>query len=342
MLTPSLDEWIHDEIAFVADLLAREPDTEAVILVGSGARGLMTETSDIDFVVFTDGVSNSATKLELPTLARRVEVAKFQLSPFLSLPNRPEFDQKSLCDAGRLATGRILYRRTRRTLQVVETLKRSVLTPPDASALLAIADVGLRTAESTEALTRLRAAQGAAFALAQLKVSLMPSKYQKPKWLMQDLWESDDHPLASALQATLAPPTSVATEVVQAVREFLALAMDILDSPFLTRTFGESYEDLHLRQTFRDAVALLSLGQQAGCIVTSLACSRLVAARLRRFSTSQSTDQHAKWEEQLMRRIYPSLFTDDRMWSKQLQTLRHHLRRLEATYSTTYRHPAPR
>ena len=291
---------------------------EAVLLVGSRARGLASASSDLDLAVLTTTPGGSRNETRYDADGSMIGIEYHEIAPLLALPRSPFLDPKELCDAARLALGQVLYARSDAVQWVQSRLSSALPHPQEAARLLAVASQSLQMAQCTSGMHALRALQGAMLALCQLRVSFTPPRYQKPKWLMHDLDASEDHLLRRAARRILLSGSISAHTVLERVEEKVRVAMELARRPFQQRTPGEAYKDFYIRHTFKDASALLERSDDKGSRLTALVTLRLVAARLQDKDVREivTAAEACVWEESALRSIFPAT-AFSRRWLKE-------------------------
>jgi predicted nucleotidyltransferase len=91
----------------IAKALVLDEDVLAVLLIGSVAREIDSEDSDVDLAVFTQSIPGSAITTEVVE-GTRVGIERFCTQGFPAAPSTPLLHLQELRDAGRFVTGKVL------------------------------------------------------------------------------------------------------------------------------------------------------------------------------------------------------------------------------------------
>jgi predicted nucleotidyltransferase len=302
-----------------AAVLFADNDVLAVLVVGSLSRGLASANSDADLAVLIKRPALCPGEKYFESDGTNIGIEWHDVRSFYNLPDPLVLHTKELCDAGRLSLGRVVHSRWDGINAFLKKLSQAKLHPADASDLLNIASKNLQCARIGAAPElRLRHAQGAALALAELRVSFTPARYQKPKWTIHDLALSGDSTLMTGINNVVNPSGKSGAEFCRVVRHHMKFGEVLLKAPFLTRTAGETFEDYYIRHTMRDAASLVDRGDDNGATLTALVALRLVAVRL-----SETVDPETRWnwEAQALRSIYGNDYLQDGFLSRSITAL---------------------
>ena len=294
--------------------LIAEDGALAVLLVGSVALGTDSEDSDVDLIVVLD--QPEAVEAEHREVrGTRVGIERYPAAGFLALPEVPVQDLDGLRDSGRFARGRALVSKWPQLEAVQAAWRNAILDPREATDLLSLAKTYLDPTTLEELSSDAEwfwTLQGAASALAMMGLSLSPCRFQKPKWVMQDLAASGRSQLAAALkQLHVAAGTTVEATVgiLEGVRRQLDEACNLGGYPPLSFAPENGQELVYIYQTYRDGVSLSGDGDLAGCLFTAGYSLRIMNAYLQRDSPEPELvddGRLARWRERSLAVLWPS------------------------------------
>ncbi|MGI8838855.1 MAG: nucleotidyltransferase domain-containing protein [Pyrinomonadaceae bacterium] len=314
MTSPSLQKK-RAIASSVASSLFKDQKVLAVLLIGSVARGLASDDSDIDLAaLFEEYTGAVVSKCDID--GELVGIERHSSRAFLSWPSIPLLDQHELREAGRFANSIVLCSRWKSLNLMKAKSKRAMLHPRSAFNHFSLVESNLKIASPNCTVSpeeRLWALQGAAAGLALLLLSLSPFKFQKPKWTIADLRNSDDKTLLPILGEVFSARTHDATSCVaklEVVRKALVHACTILRLPSLKRTEEPNDEYDYMRWAFRDAESLLRDGDFLGSIFTAVHSLRLMYVLLRQFFShspvAKRTAPWLQWRNEALRSILPA------------------------------------
>ncbi|MEE9217122.1 MAG: nucleotidyltransferase domain-containing protein [Anaerolineales bacterium] len=317
---------------------------KAVLLIGSVARGIDSEDSDLDIAVFTQSLPTTPITTEV-IAGTRVGIESFCTRAFPGGASTPLLHLQDLRDCGRFATGEVLYSRWPRLQQVQQAWLKALLHPQEAAELFTLAVTYLnpqRVQACSSSPDRLWMVQGAAAAFATLALSLCPIRFQKPKWVMRDLKAANQTDLLESIaQLFFAGKVDlvIAQTVLRSTKKALLAGLQSAGLPPLTVV-----EDMHnkypyIYRTFQDAVSLERDGDFEGCAYTSLYSLRLLNALLQDQAALPRTltnAQVAKWRHRALTSVCPPCSLSLQDLENCMQKLRAYGERLEKCYRCKY------
>lgn len=261
-------------------------DVLAVVHVGSSAVGLVTPNSDIDLIVI---VKQPPRVGQLTVFAgeKNVDIQFIDITWFGALKESRFLDLQCLREAGRLATGVVLFNRLPFMEDCLKGAAASVLSPIDACLLLSHA-LNLRGAkfDSSEFIWELFSG---VLSLSILAATFSSSKYQKPKWIASNLKKGGFAPLLDLILSIVCGSPiheEVAEQFVIGVRERALEACRACGFPPLARFSGTPPVGyISLRDAMRDAEMLLELGKLPdACVCATFAIKYASALFLETFT----------------------------------------------------------
>lgn len=281
-----------------ACLLAADRRVQAVLLVGSLARGIESVDSDIDLVVICEGSAPARPKAEFA--GTKVGIEWYGVDKCGS-PSPQACDLRVLRNVGRLQTCLVLFSRWQHLGDLLGACHQCVLQPDDAIELLAITGLSLQRVVRSRSLChedRVWLAQSASEALSKLALSLSFPRFQKPKWVMHDLESTDREELLQATSALFGCKMQDAgrcAELIEQCENQLAAAC-ALSAPLLTtEAAGPSLEHAYVLSTLGDARSLLVSGDLKGSVYTAIAALRLMNGLLGRSDLLCPESDRLRW-----------------------------------------------
>lgn len=256
----------------VEHLVAEYVDLRFIVLVGSWALGRPSIASDLDLAAIVDcpPVLNEAS-LSLQCEKHLFDVQFIESRWVEDCCRRSVFDLRELREVGRIATGRVIWGSRSVHNRFVKSSAHATLAPLDLILLSTYGSPsGAISSETVE--QRLWRLLSIGLALAILAVALLPVRYQKPKWLLQDLTQGFPE-LARLLTRTLrgnsaVVSSTVAESMLDAVEKICSqLGYDgmrrVEQSPLIYR---------RVRDSWKDARALIVAGLfDSACVVAAMA-----------------------------------------------------------------------
>ena len=269
----------------IASEVASQDNVRFAMLVGSLAHGRPSEDSDVDLAVLLAGNSRPDMRCEWRD-GQMIGYEYFLLDELTGLPSVPLLHPMELREAGRLATGQILYSTGCEIDSIIGRLRRSLLHPADSRDLFQDIGRALHAVEIDSSLPlsrRLWILQGVLSGLAILSLNLIPIRYQKSKWVVQDLAQTSDPALLEALRLLFPPreeshsgASSLIDQCTQAVEDgFVRLGIQPE-----TYEYGGDYDLDYVRRTYLDAVSLFHDDQWTACGFTGTTAFRLLSTLL--------------------------------------------------------------
>lgn len=325
---------------FSATLFA-DTNVLAVLLVGSLSRGIQPYGADVDLAIF------HRTPQEPNFYCERIGDVKVSVERYhADLPEHRGFffDLKHLREVGRFTNGLILHSRWESFPSVLTDWKRAELAPDAAKVMFETAHRGLEPRslrDSSSLQERLWMLQSAGEALTILALSMSPARYQKPKWVMQDLRVAGYPQLLGELRRLFGITNtnrSVAKRISARSRSFLEQGCELGGFPRgLARADDFGHDYAYVRRTFIDAENLLADGDFEGSTYSSLISLRLMFTLL-----SQALPGHRRplnselrdWRDRALAALIPTPLADDAGLTSTAESLRETGRRLLHEYKT--------
>jgi hypothetical protein len=245
-------------------------DVAGALLIGSVALARESVDSDIDLAILLSG--NEAGPCYECVEGVWVGYEFFNIEALRSLGSAPMLNQEHLRNAARLATGKTLMQRDRDLPRILARLRNARPLVEETRRLFTIVDKCGVIAAGRTGRRQLRALQTMAFALSILALNLTPNRFQKPKWVLQDLNESGHSALVELINL-LFPPSEQdgfsAEGICGAAYRATALLfrMEGLGEPRYT---GSDHDLDYVYRTLLDAESLLGAkrGKEAGFVAT--------------------------------------------------------------------------
>ena len=308
--------------------LSQRPDTDAILLSGSYAKGTAHPASDIDIIVISD--------IQGPLLREyegvpRIDIQRYAMN-WLEPPPSAAVDLRVLREAGRLASARILFTTSNGLEGLKDRARSLVLEPGIGRSILSTARDNLARLDCSTLSPELRlsSVHGACFALVIVALSTTPTRYQKPKWIMHDLYEVGWSDLARTIRHAVlgAPPhEQTAISLVSLIRRRLLQACRQLSLPPLSRGVGHGFKYEAIRSAYVDANRLIEVGDYSGSVVSAIHSLRFAATALQHKGHAWRPNQDVQsW----FFKSYADLQLVGPQWS--LDDLKQSLREVEAAY----------
>jgi len=274
----------------VARDLFNTGSVELILLTGSVARGIASDDSDVDLALFTRG-KREPFILTRQIRGTQVESNIYNINRVAHGPATPLLSLQELREAGRFATGELLFSRWEHFDQARASWLDALLYPEEVARLLALANTYLDPARrdschcSADLVWML---QGAASALATLALCLFPFRFQKPKWVIHDLREANLSLLlenVKMLYFGAALDAEGTGRVLRTVKQQLLAGLRLGRLPLLALNKTTSDRYFYLYRTFCDARSLRRDKDFAGSAYTATYAIRLLNAMLQDPST---------------------------------------------------------
>jgi Nucleotidyltransferase domain len=302
--------------ARIAAELFVEPNVVAVLVTGSVARGIDSEGSDLDLLVVLKAKDSSPRHdyatvdgVKVGTDRRTVKELKSRTAAGRGISFMPDLRELS-----RIAHAVVLRSRFKGLPEIQKAAAQAILHPYEATALFDAAANSLmpeRYHVYRSMADRVWMLQGAADSLSMLALSLTPIRYQKPKWVIRDLKNSEFSTLLGALREAFSVAGAGARRASYFLKEmhgFIEAGARMARLPKLTDDdIGVTYYG-YVMQTAEDAQNLLRDGDFEGAAYTAFAALRLMAAMLEDQSllgagVPPPGDKVARWRRETVRAV---------------------------------------
>jgi hypothetical protein len=328
----------------IAKALVLDEDVLAVLLIGSVAREIDSEDSDVDLAVFTQSIPGSAITTEVVE-GTRVGIERFCTQGFPAAPSTPLLHLQELRDAGRFVTGKVLYSRWERLPEVRQAWLDALLHPDEAAELFGLAATYLnldRIRACPSVPDRLWMIQGAVSALATLALSIGQVRFQKPKWVVRDLTLEKQAELLKGIRRFYfgkKVDAAFAQEVLGATKKELLAGLGLVGLPPLTIVENMYDRYPYVYRTFHDALSLERDGDFEGCVYTSLYSLRLLNALLQdqlALPRTLAVAEVAQWRHRAVTSVYPHIDACLEDLESSIQNLSEGGQRLQKLYHQRY------
>jgi hypothetical protein len=328
----------------IAAALVLDEGVLAVLLIGSVARGIDSEDSDIDLAVFTQSIPRNSITTEVVE-GTRVGIERFCTQGFPVAPSTPLLHLQELRDVGRFVTSKVLYSRWERLPEVRQAWLDALLHPDEAAELFGLAAAYLnlgRIRACPSVPDRLWMIQGAASALATLALSICQVRFQKPKWVVRDLKSEKQAELLKGIRRFYfgrKVDSAFAQEVLGATKKELLAGLGLVGLPPLTIVENMYDKYPYVYRTFQDALSLERDGDFEGCVYTSMYSLRLLNALLQDQSALPRTlaaAEVAQWRHRAVASVCPHIGLSLEALEISIQNLNECGQRLQKLYRQQY------
>lgn len=230
-----------------------------VLLIGSAALGRPSIASDLDFAAIVDTQPDiDDASLRMRFEGTDVDVHFYESRWLEAAGARTVFDLRELREIGRIASGRVLWGDRRIHSRFLASAKKAALAPLDLIVLSSRASAaGLpNTSEPGDRWWR---DLSSALALAVLAISLLPVRFQKPKWLHTDLKQQFPQIASILLRLVAGDRPALGSEGAhaQAMLDGVEELCGQLGYSGMARVDGSPIAYRRVRECWRDANALI-------------------------------------------------------------------------------------
>jgi hypothetical protein len=295
---------------------ARRLKPDGVLLVGSQARGIATLDSDVDVAFFVNDYAGSQLETHL-VAGRSVGIELYSVGLVQHLPYIPLLGFKNLREAGRISSGvPILGPPKKNVILFQQTLSRAVLRADCAFYLFSMAEQGVLGSYpevQQDDRERLWALQGAIAALAILTLNLSPVRFQKPKWVIQDLMTIAPGFLTDIVEPAFGLDGKTARVSIEVLSQALESGFNLLHRPIGGATHSNS-EERRIRYYFKGTKELMFDGSWKPAIYNALSALRMVESSLQK-----QGNRSEFWKVQEWKRDFLDAIVGSHLWPKGYQ-----------------------